>query len=115
MKHLSIEKSRQVMRLEFADESCEDILTDKVRELRFDIVMDKDDSAQHLYRVKVRLGEDDLPVLELRDYRDNSRNLIYLEPSMTLSEVSTIALNTAWNLYEGHEIVQDVSALEEQP
>lgn len=103
MKHLSIEKNRQLLKLEFEDEPCGVFLTKRTRAVRFDILLAEDDKLSQIWRAQVTMDDSDRPVLELKDYRDNSRHYRRLQEGHGIAEISNIALNLAWNLLETGE------------
>lgn len=113
MKHLSIEKNRQLLKLEFEDEPCGVFLTKRTRAVRFDILLAEDDKLSQIWRAQVTMDDSERPILELKDYRDNGRHYHRLQEGHGIAEISNIALNLAWNLLENGERNIPVISVEE--
>lgn len=108
MSHLSIDKNRQLLRLEFSDDPCSQLLRTKTKSIRFDITAEDESGIDHLWRVAIELDEQERVAMEFKDYRDNSRHVRILEDAANVSDASCIALNFAWNLFSGHKNNEDV-------
>lgn len=102
MKTLKVEKNRVFLHYEMQDIPCDEILAHRQSKLRFDLTYMDDDENLKTWRGVIKLGESDLPVLEIRDYDDDKRSEVVLSPQDTLSDATTIALRQVWNWIEEH-------------
>lgn len=98
VKSLQIERSKQVSRIEFSDDPCEQFLKTQ-KEVRFDIILEDGNETVQRFRVKLKYDDElGLPILELKDYMDNHRYKKIIKPTTNMSEVTVIALTYAWNV-----------------
>lgn len=100
MKTLKVEKNKVFIRYELSDRSCADILKNSQSGLRFDLTYMDDDEDLNRWRAVIRMGEAQFPILEIRDYSDNSRSEYALSDQDTMLDASTIAMRQVWNQIE---------------
>lgn len=102
MKTLTVEKNRVFIHHEMSDKTCEEILKKSQSSLRFDLTYKDDDENLKTWRGTIKKGDAELPILEIRDYEDNKRQVYTLSPHDTVLDASTIAMRQVWNWIEAH-------------
>lgn len=100
MKTLKVEKNRVFIHHELSSRTCEDILNHSQSKLRFDLTYMDEDVNLKTWRGVIQMGESNLPILEIRDYDDDSRFEFALDPEDTVLDASTVALRQVWNYIE---------------
>lgn len=103
MKTLTVEKNRIFVHHELSGRTCEDILSNSQKMLRFDLRYLDDDENLDTWRISVKSSEGG-PYLEIRDYKTGDRRTVPLDKDATLQDASLLALRKVWGIIEGEPL-----------
>ncbi|MBC9705726.1 MAG: hypothetical protein H9W81_12315 [Enterococcus sp.] len=105
MKTLTVEKNRIFVHHELSGRTCADILKTSQKMLRFDLRYLDEDENIDTWRISVK-SADEIPTLEIRDYKTGERKVFPLEQDATLQDASLLALKYVWALIEGQPVTE---------
>lgn len=101
MKTLQVEKNRAFLHYEMKDITCEEILNESQKELRFDMKYLDGDVDIKKWRCTIKHNTNGVLVIEFRDYEGNKQEFA-LSPWDTVLDASTIALRQIWAVLESN-------------
>lgn len=100
MKHLSTTHNKQLSKLELSSNTCQQILTNQTRNIRFDILLEENENLTQMLRTKLFLDNYGGVRAELKDYRNNNRHFFRIPSDSGVTEAKLFALHKAWGILD---------------